>query len=74
MLSVIPTSILLCCHFGKTCTHHTSLECKCVIMLINASGVKISNWGANYNWYFGGVNFKASHVVLMKPTGLACLL
>lgn len=37
MLSVIPASILLCCHFVKTCTHHTSLECKCVIMLISAS-------------------------------------
>lgn len=43
-------------------------------MQINASEVKISNWRANYSWYFGGVNFKASQVVLMKPTGLPCPL
>lgn len=41
-------------------------------MLINASGIKIPNWGANYSWYFRVVHFKASHVVLMKPNGLAC--
>lgn len=74
MLSVIPTSILLCCHFEETCVCHTSLECKCVIMLINASGVKISNWGASYSRCFRRVHFKASHVVFMKPTGLACPL
>lgn len=43
-------------------------------MLINASGIKISNWGANYSWYFRGVNFKTSQVVLMKQAGLACSL
>lgn len=43
-------------------------------MLINASGVNILNWEANYSWYFRWVNFKASHVALMKQTGLACPL
>lgn len=68
------TSILLHCHFEKNCTHHSSLERKCVIMLINASGVKISNRGANYSRCLRGVYFKDSHMVFMKLTGLACPL